>query len=444
MTGADQLVDFAMTFDPADVPEEVDRLARLHFLDAIGVGLAASAGPDQAGWTRATSGPGTATTLDGGSATPPEAAMLNGALIHSLEYDDTHIGSVIHGSAVAAPLALAAAEQAGGNAGDVMSAYVLAWESMIRIGAAVPGAFQARGAQVTAVAGAIGAALGAGRVAGLDRKGLTSAIGIAGMQASGLLAFLEDGSSVKALNPGWAAHTGLTAVRLAAAGMTGPSGILEHRFGPLKVFGADPDQLAPQLSDLGQVWHLRDAAFKLYPCCHYIHPFLELVEDLARQGLTAESVESRAIHVTVEEAPLIAEPWSRRQAPASGYDGKWGLPYCLALRLVDGALDVSSFEAEPRDDVIALARRMRMIPVEGSGFPARFPARIEVTLTDGAKRDVSVDTVRGAPGRAIAEDEVLAKFRANAVRRFGSEQVDQLIYAGLAMDVAALVHCLRT
>ena len=433
-----------MTFDPADVPEEVDRLARLHFLDAIGVGLAASAGPDQAGWTGATSGPGTATTLDGDSATPPEAAMLNGALIHSLEYDDTHIGSVIHGSAVAAPLALAAAEQAGGNAGDVMSAYVLAWEAMIRIGAAAPGAFQARGAQVTAVAGAIGAALGAGRVAGLDRKGLTSAIGIAGMQASGLLAFLEDGSSVKALNPGWASHTGLTAVRLAAAGMTGPSGILEHRFGPLTVFGADPDQLAPQLSDLGEAWHLRDAAFKLYPCCHYIHPFLELVEDLARQGLTAETVESMAIHVPVEEAPLIADPWSRRQAPASGYDGKWGLPYCLALRLVDGALDVSSFEAEPRDEVIALARRMTMIPVEGSGFPARFPARIEVTLTDGAKLDVSVETVRGAPGRAIAEDEVLAKFRANAGRRFGSEHVDKLISAGLAMDVAALAQCLRT
>lgn len=443
MIGAERLVDFALGLDARTLPDSVIQAAKLHFIDALGVGLAASGGPEQGRWAGAVSATGSATTLAGGKAPAAEAAMLNGALIHSLEYDDTHIGSVIHGSAVAASVALAAVEDANGDGDALLAAYVIAWEAMIRIGLAAPGAFQARGAQVTAVAGAIGAALAAGRVAGLNRVHLIAAVGISGSQASGLLAFLEDGSSVKALNPGWAAHTGIMAARLAGAGMSGPAGILEHRFGPMQVFGADPAGLVPVLDDLGTRWHLPDAAFKLYPCCHYIHPFLELIEGMADDGLTPGTLSTMTLHVPVEQAPLIAEPWARRQAPLTGHDGKWGLPYCLALRLVDGHLDVASFEAPPRAEVTALARRIEMAPVTGSGFPARFPARIDATLTDGTRRSAQVDTVRGAPGRPITEAEVLAKLRANAARRLPADRTEALIAAGQTLDLPALVAALR-
>ena len=79
-------------------------------------------------------------------------------------------------------------------------------------------------------------------------------------------------------DPGWAAHTGIAAAALAGAGMTGPETVLEGRFGFLAAFARDPNaagRLAAHLDDLGEVWHLPDAAFKLYPCCHYIHPYLE-------------------------------------------------------------------------------------------------------------------------------------------------------------------------
>lgn len=438
MTGAERIAVFAEALDPRAVPEDVVKAARLHFLDAVGVGIAASVGPDQSRWSDAVEPGGRNKTLAGGAASAADAAMLNGALIHSLEYDDTHIGSVIHGSAVAAPVALAAAEETGAGDAGTMAAYLIAWEVMIRLGLTAPGAVQAHGAQVTAVAGAIGAAAAAGRLYGLAGRALVSAIGIAGMQASGLLAFLEDGSSAKALNPGWAAHTGLVAARLAGAGMTGPAGILEHPFGPLRVFGADPSGLADTLDDLGRRWHLPDAAFKLYPCCHYIHPFLELVETRAADGLSSDNLERMDVHVPVEEAPLVADPWDRRQAPASGYDGKWGLPYCLALQLVDGRVDVASFEAPPRDEVVTVARRMRMLPVEGSGFPACFPAWISCRLRDGRDIEAAVDTVRGAPGRPIGQDEVVTKFRANAARRIDADRAERLIWAvtGGAIDDA--------
>lgn len=447
MTAAATIAEFATEVRAADLPPTVAGESRLHLLDALGVGLAASAGADQNAWRAVLSGPGPSTTLWGDTAGGAEAAMLNGALIHSLEYDDTHIGSVVHGSAVAAPLALAAAEEAGADGATMLEAYVIAWEVMVRIGLAAPGAFQSKGAQVTAVAGAIGAAAAAGHAFGLSRQEIVAAIGIAGSQASGLLAFLEDGSSVKALNPGWAAHTGLVAARLARSGMTGPASVLESRFGPLSVFGAGASGLEASLSDLGIRWHLTDAAFKLYPCCHYIHPFLEALGLLVAKGLGPDGLKSLTAHVPVEEAPLIAEPWDRRQAPSTGYDGKWGLPYCLALLLVDGSVEVGSFEVPPRPEVVRLARKMQWSGVENSGFPVRFPARIDVETEDGRFLTSSIETVRGAPGRAVSRDDVIAKFSANARRRLSQARLAAVIDAvagdGAAPDIGRLVGALR-
>lgn len=443
MTGAERLADFALAFQVEALPDHVAVAARLHLLDAIGVGIAASTGADQAGWTNAIEAGGQATTLAGGKAAPADAAMLNGMLIHSLEFDDTHVPSVVHGSAVAAPVALAAAEMvADSNGYDLSSAYVIAWEIAIRLGLAAPGAFQARGVQVTAIAGAIAAAAAAGRVAGLGRQQLVSAIGIAGSQASGFLAFLDDGSSVKALNPGWAARTGVTAAALAGAGMTGPRTILESRFGPFGAFGAPTDRIGDALGDLGEVWRLPEAAFKLYPCCHYIHPFLEAVSLLSAQGLSAQNLSHLTAYVPVPQAPLTAEPWERRQAPTSGYDAKWGLAYCMALFLTDGTVNVASFEVPPRERVVSLARRMAWAPMENSGFPDVFPASIEARTTHGQNLSAVVETVRGVPERPIAKAEILTKFRANAARRMHAEAAEALERAVLevpgAPDLAAI------
>ena len=426
ITAAQTIAEFAVRTDLRDVPPPVRRAATLHLVDTVGVGLAGSTGTEQQAWSQAISAGGFATCLSGGTAAPSEAAMLNGALIHSLEYDDTHLGSVIHGSAVAAPVALAVAEAEGASGADLLLAYIVAWEVMIRIGLAAPGKFQERGFQVTAIAGAVGAAAAAGRLRGLDGPKIAQAIGIAGSQASGLLAFLENGSSVKALNPGWAAHTGILAASLAKCGMTGPPGIFEGPLGVMRCFAGDAADLAPLLATLGDEWHLPDAAFKLYPCCHYIHPFLEAVEQLMAGGLAAADVETITAHVAPGQAPLICEPWARRQSPASGHDGKWGLAYCIALMLTAGKVEVASFETPP-PDVVALAGKIAWTPMRDADFPAVFPARLSVGTVDGARLNVEIATVRGAPGRPVPEAAIQAKFLANAGRRLPVDSCQRLL-----------------
>lgn len=432
MSGAGRIADFALrTLDDA-VPDDVLAAARLHFLDAIGVGIAASSVADNATWPQAAT-PGNASLLGGGTAEAGAAAMVNGALIHALEYDDTHIGSVVHGSAFAAPLALAVTQLCAATGRDLIRAYIVAWEVAIRVGMAGPGAFQAKGFQVTSIGGAVGAAAAASQILGLDRQQTISAIGIAGGQASGTLAFLADGAMSKALNPGWAARTGIEAARLAAAGMTGPELVLESRFGVMNAFGNGAEDLDRHLANLGHEWLLNEAAFKLYPCCHYIHPFLEAVEEMMAEGVDAKDIVKLTAFVPPPAAPLVCEPWERRQEPASGYDGKWGLAYCMALMFVQGRVDIASFETAPRDDVIAVAKRMEWQPMQDHGFPARFAARIETGTRQGSF-NAEVAQVRGAPDRPVDQSAIVAKFTGNATRRLDAAMAEQLMEIILNID----------
>lgn len=221
--------------------------------------------------------------------------MVNGGLIHSLEFDDTHTGSIMHGSAVVAAAALAKAESVGASGEVMLAAYARGYEALVLLGLAAPGRFHANGFQATSVAGTMAAALVAAEIDGLDETRTVHALGIALSQSSGVMEFLSNGSSVKSLNPGWAAHGGLIAAALAQAGITGPETSLEGRWGLFAQFSDQADaaaRLRAMLPDLGARWHMADAAFKFFPCCHYLHAFIEAAGELADAGIRAESIAS--------------------------------------------------------------------------------------------------------------------------------------------------------
>src|SRR4029077_8412744 len=145
----------------------------------------------------------------------------------------------------------------------LLHAFVLGWEVFVRLGLAAPGTFAKHGFQFTAVGGPFAAALTVGLLLGLDQERMTSALGIAGSQASGVMEFVHEGATVKALHAGWPAHAGLIAARLAVAGMTGPSSILEGAHGFYAAYAGDaeaPARLRNHLETLGERWHVREVA----------------------------------------------------------------------------------------------------------------------------------------------------------------------------------------
>lgn len=436
MTPSELIADFALSLRYQDIPLDVSHLARLHALDALGVGTAASAGTVQRrmrdSMLRSDAQAGGCTVLGtAAQANGATAALLNGSFIHALEYDDTHMASIVHGSAVLVPCALAAAEQNALTLGELVRLITIGWEVLVRVGLAAPGAFQRRGFQVTSVGGALVAALMAGVAAGATRGELVWAQGIAGSQASGIFEFLSEGATVKALHPGWAAHAGMISAQLAAAGLTGPSTVYEGRFGLYKTYTDDQDasdNLRLELANLGQRWTLRETAFKLFPCCHYIHPFLECVEQLKSRLGSLQDIGSIECQVPPGAAAIICEPWDRKQKPAILNEAKYSLPYCMALALLDIPITAEHFLSEQVDpEAVAFAKIIAWAPMTDADFPEKFEAEICINLQDGKKLTTRIDQVKGSAERPASIDEIKEKFVANTKTIYSPNVQQRLI-----------------
>src|SRR5690606_6966534 len=216
------------------------------------------------------------------------AALLNGALGHSLDFDDTHSDSSLHPSAPVIPAALAAAELTDASGEDLLAAIVIGFEVACRIGMALdPTAHYARGFHPAATAGNFGAAAAAGRLMKLDTVQMASAFGVAASQASGSLQFLENGAWNKRYQVGEAAMKGLMAASLAAENFVGAVEALDGRHGFLKGYsdGANPARVT---AGLGEVWETMRIGVKPYPACRYSHAAVDGILALrARHDLAA-------------------------------------------------------------------------------------------------------------------------------------------------------------
>ena len=437
------LGEWAARLRAEDIPAAVRDNAALRVLDTIGCALAGAReehAPSVLALASRWGGPGLSTvwgtTL---TAAPPQAALANGAFAHGLDFDDTHADSVCHASAVLVPavLALAESERLGGR--DALTALVAGYEAMIRIGMAAPGRFHERGWHATAVCGAFGAALAAGTSLGLDASRLTAAVGIAGSMASGVMEFLEDGSWVKRLHPGWAAQSGIQAAALAQEGFTGPATALEGRLGFYRAALGDAPDIAKQLKNLGDEWETVRSSFKLYPCCHLNHAYLDAVASLKRtEGLRPEQVEEVECLVPAGEVPIVCEPATAKLRPRSPYDAKFSLAFCVAAALVGDRVGIGSFTEEGirEPGALALAARVRYTVDPSSPYPRTFPGWIKVRLRDGRMLEAREESQRGGSEMPIAPDEVIAKFRDNAARLMPPARVDALESAVLGMERA--------
>ena len=436
MTAAERIAEFATTLTLEDVPAEVAEHAKLHLLDTLGCGLAAHA-TGVAGEGRqamAELGGETQTTVIGHDARlpAPNAAFANAMLCHGLDFDDTHSDSVSHVSTVTCPAALAVGEANGLSGGEVLTAIVAGNEAITRLGAAASGRFHARGFHPTAICGIFGAACATARLTGAGTETTASALGIAGSMASGLFAYLEDGTATKPIHPAWAAHGGILAVRLAGLGAEGPRSVVEGKFGLYHAFlGAERGEIDidAQLADLGSRWETPRIAYKPFPVCHFMHGSL---------GATVEALDGRALSpgeiadvlVTVPEAgvSLVLEPAEKKKLPRSDYEGKFSLQYSVASMLVRGHVAVSDFSDEAIADpaVLAVAAKVNYETPAYPTYPQAFPGGVRVTLTDGTTLERDFPYQKGGPENPMSEDEVREKFRANALLALSPADADAL------------------
>jgi 2-methylcitrate dehydratase PrpD len=443
MTAAERFAEWTTGLDLDDVPAEVAEAAKLHLLDTVGCGLAATAlGVAAEGReTMAELGGEDQATVIGARAGLPaaSAAFANAMVCHGLDFDDTHSDSVAHVSVVTCPASLAVSEATGAGGHDALAAIVAANEVVTRVGMAASGLFHKRGFHPTAICGIFGATAAAARLGGLDAGRTASALGIAGSLASGLFAYLEDGTPTKPIHPAWAAHGAVLAARLAAHGAEGPPSVFEGKFGLYHAFlGAAKGEidLEAQLADLGSRWETPRIAYKPYPACHFMHGAVGATADAAGSGLSPDDVEEVVVTVPAAGVDLVLEPTGSKVAPRTEYEAKFSLQYSAAAMIVHGRCGVTTYTPDAiRDPVVLdLAKRVRYEVKEYPTYPSAFPGGVRITTRDGRTLEADLPHQRGGPENPMSADEVRDKFRENASVALDDERALALEDAILTLE----------
>ena len=438
-----QVSQFAAGVRAGEVEERLLQDARRRVTDIIGIALAAS-GMEPArvvgevidGW----GGKEQASAIGRSGRFPTaSAALLNGTLAHALDYDDTHLPSVLHPSAAVVPAALAVAEASGASGRNLLAAVAAGDELTVRVGMAGydrklgNSIFFEKGLHATSIAGTLGAALAAAMLHGLDEEGIGHAVAISASMGAGIIEANRTGGTVKRVHCGWAAHAGVVAAEMALHGLTGPPTVFEGRFGFLQAYLDDEADAEAITRDLGKDWELPRVFFKPYPANHFTHAGMDAAMKLREEGLKPGEIEEMKLGVASPVLRTIAQPEGEKARPKTGYAAQFSGPFTVATALVGGGglgVSLDDFTDESVEDPLKLdlASRVRCVADEECEhvFPNQFPAVLHVRLKGGEEREAKILHNRGGPENPLSDEELEIKFQDNAGRALPENIVTEL------------------
>jgi aconitate decarboxylase len=431
----------------ADIPAAVRTHAKLCLLDTVGCGLFGAQLP----WGRMSAdaavelAPGGMATLWGSGrlAGPGAAAMANGTAVHGFELDDIHVQSVLHPGATVIPAVLAVAETRGLTGEQILTAVVAGYEAGIRVGMAAGVGQALRGFHQTGTVGAVAAAAGVARLLDLDATATMHALGIGATQAAGLYC-ARMGAMAKRFHAGHAAQAGVTAGLLAARGFTGSPEALEAPMGGFMSALGEHANLDEIMLDLGQRWETQKVGFKAYASCASAHTIVDGVDDLMRQGLTANNLVQ--LRITMSKISVSNVGWTYK--PADVVAAQMNGFYTAAVKLLDGMAFVEQY----RDSRLADPAILAMIPkiviehdpeLDKGGPSKRHASRVQARLSDGQVLETYNEQRRGSSQRPLGQPEVSEKFRHTAKTALSAEDVIELEHLLLNIDAQTSIERVR-
>lgn len=438
------------------IPRATQEQVKRELLDILGVCLAASSLPFSERFVASVPQSDATTSCDvigkNVRVSAADAALLNGVLAHGIDYDDTHAEAIVHVSASLAPTALAMAQRYGASGAELLTALVAGYEVSTRVGLAASGEFHKRGYHPTSICGAFGAAMVAGKSLKLSESELVSALGIVGSQASGIQQFLKEGSEVKRLHAGWAAHSGIYAASMAQHGVTGPERIFEGGFGLYAThLGPGAADMARLTAGLGETWETDAISIKPYPCCHLVHAYMDTALTIKReQHLTEADIVSVECPVPQAIYHLVCTPDAVKRRPQTSYDALFSLPFCVGVMLARERAGLAEFDEAAIGDEATLTLAQRITtPIDDtwSDFPRHFSGWVIIHTTDGRRFEAQQRFNRGSPENPLTAEDIMAKFTANATRRISAQEAgalaDTIAQLDRARDLEPLFTLLR-
>lgn len=371
----------------------------------------------------------------GGKYPAPSAALVNGAMVHALDYDDGHPVAQVHIGCVVVPTGFAAGERTGGvSGGEFIVALALGSDFMARLGlASLPhGSLIRSGWHPTAIYGYFGAAAVAARIFHLDKERVVNALGIVYHQSAGNSQCVEDGAMTKRIGPGLAARGGLTAALMAERGITGAQRVLEGQYGVFNQYMKGDYDRNILTDGLGEKFEGENIGQKPYPCCGFSHPFIDAVLSLkSKYGIVSERISSITAYGG-EAAYEICEPLDIKRNPRNNIDAQFSVPWAIATAMVKGRVSPEHFTLEAIKDkaVLRISNKVTGVLEPSMNRHGVGPGRVEIKLDDGAVYVEEVEHFLGSVENPMTFEDCARKFRecaAISIKPLPDEQIERVI-----------------
>ena len=349
---------------------------------------------------------------------PRTQAFLLGSLTHITETDDLHRASVTHPGCIVVPALIALAHQRQSSDRDVLESMLRGVEAICRVGMSV-GPEHYKVWHNTATCGPFGSAMAAASLLNLTPEQTVFALGNAGTQSSGLWQFLESGAMSKHIHAGRGSEAGVLAAELAALDVTGAERILEGEQGFYVGLCADPDASRLEIAPADR-WQLHESSIKPWPSCRHTHPAIDAALEVQQQ-LGNSTVSSISVDTYAAALHLCD-----RGEPVNEYQAKFSIQHCVASALLQGEVNLGSFDDEARTDSAALCglSEVRLTEPYKSAYPKAWGARVQVTTSDNRELIATREHCKGDPEAPLDADEMVVK------------AMDLLQYGGLDRSAA--------
>ena len=429
-----ELAAFAAATGFSRLPEAVIAKTRLVIMDTLGCGIAGYtlAGEELAPLLRLAKAEGAhgpaMIFCDGHKTSVTQAALANGGIIHTIDFDDTSATCFGHFGASLLPTVAALGQQRGASGAEVVAAFAVGYDIATRVGRTVwPSHYDHW--HPTSTLGTIGAAVAAGKLLQFDEAAMERALCLAADEASGLRYCIDHGVFSKMLHPAMAAMKGVMAALLVEGGAKGPTGLLEYPSGFCPTFSAQPD-LAAGTGELGQRFEILNDIIKAYPTINCSQaPIQGMLQLSAQHGFSASDI--AGIHLT-----RMLRPSSKDQginyAPQTVLAARLSIPFCLSLAAHRRRVTLDEFTRDNLRDpsIQTLMHKVEIVMDEALNrdYPGGTATMIlRVRLHDGRQLEQFVRYPKGNPNNPLSAAEVEEKFRGLAARTLPASRIERLV-----------------
>ena len=415
MRTTERLAEFIAGHRYADLPAAVIEQAKYTIADTLGCGIAGyTAAEQECRWiiefVKDLGGRGEATVfLDGFRTSTPQAALANGTMIHTIDFDDTHMGSISHFGSTLVPTVFALGERLKSDGPSIINAYVIGFEVGARIGRAMMPSHY-RYWHPTSTFGSIASAAAACKLLNLDVVMTEQVLGLAADMAAGLRYCIDKGDFSKSLHPGFAAMRGIMLALLGQKGVNGPKGLLEYPTGFCRAFSEDP-QMEKITEGLGASYEIAANSLKAFPTILISHSSIQAISDLVGKYSIIPS-EIRRIHLRISET---AKDQGKNYNPETLLAARLSIPFCIALAALEKKVSLAQFTEEKLKDP-EIREFMAKVEIDADRslnerYPGTLASITEIETVNQGRLRQEVIYPKGNPKNPMGKDEVAQKFR---------------------------------